>query len=135
MTPTIHSCSQGSSDRNLIVNLKQVPYSCHVCSPAWLAQLSPYILDIYVCASEKSATLLVLLLACFFLSGWRLPFRLQMGCIRWGLMGARLQRNGKHESWTIHSCYGSFIWDPSGVKKAVLYRTKLIHVLSQVEQN
>lgn len=45
-------------------------------------------------------------------------------------MGARLQRNGKNESWMIQSCYGSFIWDPSGIEKAVL-----TCVLSQVEQN
>lgn len=42
LTPTTHSCSECSSYTNLILNLKQVLYSRHVCSPAWLAQLSPY---------------------------------------------------------------------------------------------
>lgn len=47
-----------------------------------------------------------------------------MGCIRRGLVAATLQRNRKNESWTIQSCYGSFIWDPSGIQKALLeYRT------------
>lgn len=57
------------------------------------------------------------------------------GCIRRGLTGARLQRNRKNESWTIQSCYDSFIWDPSGVQKAVLYHNEPIHVLRTEQGN
>lgn len=137
LTPTIRSSSEGSSYRNLILNLKQVPRSCHVCSPDWLAHLSPYnARHLCLCTREVCNTFgFTPRMFAYFSMAFALSVTdggRDCGCIRRALMGAGLQRNRKNESWTIQRCYGSFIWDPSGVQKA---STELIHILSQAEQS